>query len=235
MLWLCLPGCCSLRRELVVLVACWSVKGGVGVTTTVSTLAVAAAGRRDRGPTTVVDLVGDVPACLGLPEPGGPGVAEWLASGEDTPPDALGRLHQRVADGLELVPRGHGPLHPERAALLVQVLAATLGTVLVDAGRVDQCEVARRVATDADRSLLVARLCALGIGRARQASVRPTGVVVVRDPGRVLTVADVERAVGAPVVADLATDPAVARAVDAGLLVGRLPRQSRAAAAAVLR
>jgi hypothetical protein len=34
----------------------------------------------------------------------------------------------------------------------------------------------------------------------------------------------VEAAVGAPVVATLTLDPAVARAIDAGLLAARLPR-----------
>jgi hypothetical protein len=48
--------------------------------------------------------------------------------------------------------------------------------------------------------------------------------VLIREPGRALHAADVERAVGVPVVAELDLDPAVARAVDAGLLAARLPR-----------
>ena len=44
------------------------------------------------------------------------------------------------------------------------------------------------------------------------------------EPGRSLTRHDVAAALGAPVVAVVEIDPAVARAVDAGLLASRLPR-----------
>jgi hypothetical protein len=46
----------------------------------------------------------------------------------------------------------------------------------------------------------------------------------VAEPGRALGAADVERAIGVPIVVSVACDPVVARAVDAGLLVGRFPR-----------
>jgi hypothetical protein len=50
-------------------------------------------------------------------------------------------------------------------------------------------------------------------------------VVVVREPGRSLDRHDVERIVGAPVAAEVEVDPAIYRAVDAGLLAStRLPR-----------
>ena len=49
-------------------------------------------------------------------------------------------------------------------------------------------------------------------------------MVLVTEPGRALGRADVERTVGAPVVAEVAVDPQVARAVDAGMLTSRLPR-----------
>jgi hypothetical protein len=52
---------------------------------------------------------------------------------------------------------------------------------------------------------------------------QPTGVIVIHEPGRVLSAEDVATAVGAPVVAEINLDPAVARAVDAGLLASRLP------------
>ena len=53
---------------------------------------------------------------------------------------------------------------------------------------------------------------------------RPSEVVLLTEPGRALGRGDVERTVGAPVVAEVAVDPQVARAVDAGLLTSRLPR-----------
>jgi hypothetical protein len=46
----------------------------------------------------------------------------------------------------------------------------------------------------------------------------------VREPGRALTRRDVEEVLGVPVRAEVDVDPAVARAVDAGLLASRLPR-----------
>jgi hypothetical protein len=49
-------------------------------------------------------------------------------------------------------------------------------------------------------------------------------VVLLTEPGRSLSRHDVEDCIGAPVVAEVAVDPAVARAVDAGLLASRLPR-----------
>ena len=49
-------------------------------------------------------------------------------------------------------------------------------------------------------------------------------MVLIDEPGRALRARDVEHALGAPVIAEIGYDPAVARAVDAGLLVARLPR-----------
>jgi hypothetical protein len=76
----------------------------------------------------------------------------------------------------------------------------------------------------AEHSLLVTRPCFIALRRAQQLVVRPTGIVLVDEPGRALTSSDVEHALGVPVVAEVRLDPAVARAVDAGLMVARLPR-----------
>lgn len=224
------------------LIACWSVKGGVGTTVVAAALAISAS---RRGPVLAVDLAGDLPGCLGVAEPAGPGVSEWLAAGPEVPPDALHRMQDPVFGDLSLLARGRGPQPAHRARTLVQILAAVGGTVVVDCGRLDDAHangarlsedamnespahdvpsVARAVAAEADRSLLVTRLCFLGLRRAARAPLRPTGVIVVREVGRALTVADAEATIGAPVVADLPVDPAVGRAVDAGLLTTRLPR-----------
>ena len=68
------------------------------------------------------------------------------------------------------------------------------------------------------------RACYLALRRAADPPLRPSGVVLVTEPGRALDRTDVEQVVGAPVRAEVAVDPAVARAVDAGLLASRLPR-----------
>ena len=73
-------------------------------------------------------------------------------------------------------------------------------------------------------SLLVVRPCFLALRRAVAAPVRPSGIVLVREAGRALTRRDVEEALQVPVRAEIDLEPAIARAVDAGLLATRLPR-----------
>ena len=48
--------------------------------------------------------------------------------------------------------------------------------------------------------------------------------MLVTESERVLGRDDVEAVLGVPVVADVPVNPAIARAVDAGLLASRLPR-----------
>ena len=248
-------------------IACWSAKGGVGTTVVAAGLALATRTANRAAPSLLVDLDGDLPCCLGLPDPEGPGVAEWAASGPEVPPDALSRLEVPVTTGLALLPRGHGPLLPDRIDLLVSLLIASGRRVVVDCGalgppqarraRVDssraggerqhgpvagaepegsvdrRVQAAARVVAAAPSSLLVVRPCVMGLHRSSRLGLRPSGVVVIREPGRALRAADVEAVVGAPVLAELALDPAVARAVDAGLLGARLPRGFADALAAV--
>jgi len=215
-----------------VVITCWSVKGGVGATTTAVAAALVAA-RGAPGPVLLVDLAGDVPASLGVAEPTGPGVAEWLTAGAQVPPDSLARLAVPAAEGVELLARGRGPLEADRAAVLLQVLAATRRTVVVDAGNVHHSAVALRFAAESDRSLLVTRTCVVGLQRAAAAPVRASGLVVLRDAGRACSASEVGEVLGVPVAAELAVDPAVGRAVDAGLARARLPRSFLEAVAAL--
>jgi hypothetical protein len=195
----------------------------------------ALAARSDAG-ALLVDLTGDVPHALGLPDPQGPGLTDWSAAGASAPPDALDRLAIPVGRDLEVLPRGTGRLVAERGQVLASLLAHDERPVVVDAGRVDLGSgpsVTREVVAAAARSLLVVRPCQLALRRAQAVSVRASGVIVVREPARAITDADVERVLGVPVVAALAVDPAVARVVDAGLLASRLPRSFAAAVAAL--
>lgn len=212
-------------------VCCWSVQGGVGTTVVAAGLALAAARSGPVGEVLLVDLAGDLPCTLGLPEPGGPGLSEWLGAGPGLPPDALARLEVAVAPGVRLLPRGGAALQGVRGDLVAAVLAGDPRRVVVDAGRLDpageplaEAHPARVLAAQAERSLVVARACVVGFRRLLDPPVRPSGLVVLRDPGRSLGAADAAAATGLPVVAELAVDPAVARAVDAGLLAARLPR-----------
>ena len=204
------------------LLACWSSKGGAGTTVVAATLALVLARSGAEG-ALLADLAGDAPAALGLCDPDNPGLAGWLGAGPEVPPDALHRLEVRVADGLDLLHRGTGPLACERADVLARLLAGDPRPVVADCGT-DPSGAALAVAASATRSLLVTRPCFLSLRRAVSLALRPSGVVLLNEPGRALGRNDVERTVGAPVVAEIAIDPQVSRAVDAGLLTSRLPR-----------
>lgn len=196
---------------------CWAVKGGSGTTVVAASLALLLA---RHGPATLVDLAGDAAAALGVPASEGPGVAEWLRSA-NAGPEALGRLAHPVHEGLGLISPGHLQLGAGDRWSALGAALTTFGDVVVDAGTGDPPQALVDVAAHA---LLVIRPCYLALRRAAQAAIRPTGVVLVTEPGRALRGVDVEQAIGAPIVATVAVDPAVARAVDAGLLAARLPR-----------
>jgi MinD superfamily P-loop ATPase len=203
-------------------VVCWSVKGGSGTTVVAAALALRMAAVSTES-ALLVDLAGDAAAVLGIAEPAGPGISEWLTTKANVGGDSLGSLATAAAPGLDLLHRGAAHVATptaERWAVAAEQLCGG-EAVVVDGGQsppqalLDRC----------DASLLVIRPCFLALRRAAQAgtSRRPTGVVIVREPGRALGRRDVEQVVGAPVVAEVPLDPAVARAVDAGLLAARLP------------
>ncbi len=203
------------------LVACWSVKGGSGTTVVAAALGLVLA-RSSPGGATLADLGGDLPAVLGLPEPTGPGLWNWLAAEDDVPPDALRRLALDAGAGLGLLPRGDGPPPAAGGERLLTALAGS-GPAVVDCGSPGH-PLGLAVAASAPLSLLVLRPCYLAVRRALAAPIRPSGVILVREPRRALTRGDVEEVLQVPVRAEVAWDPAVARCVDAGLLGGRVPR-----------
>jgi hypothetical protein len=205
-----------------VLISCWSSKGGAGTTVVAASLALLLARRAPEG-ALLADLRGDAAAALGVPEPSSPGIAGWLAAGADVPADALVRLEEQLPDGLALLPRGRGDLQPGRADLLAALLASDGRSVVADCGA-EPDGAALAVAAAATRSVLVTRPCFLSLRRALLAPLRPSEVVLLAEAGRSLSRRDVEDCIGAPVVAEVSVDPAVARAVDAGLLATRLPR-----------
>jgi CO dehydrogenase nickel-insertion accessory protein CooC1 len=75
---------------------CWSVKGGVGTTVVSAVVALHRAANND---VRLVDLAGDLPATLGLPEPGHEGFGEWLAN--DAPLETIDHLALTVRDQLK--------------------------------------------------------------------------------------------------------------------------------------
>ena len=197
------------------LTVCWSAKGGSGTTVVAAALALGS-------PTDslLIDLDGELPAALGVPEPSGQGLSDWFAS--DAAEHSILDLAGTVATTTRLVPKGPAAIPRESARwpALRKFLTAAPFEVIVDAG----CGAPPPdLLAEHTRGLLVTRPCYLSLLRASRLP-RPDGVVLVAEPGRSLTSADVSRAIGAPVVAEVTVDPAVARAVDAGLLAARLPK-----------
>lgn len=210
--------------EVAVLVSCWSAKGGSGTTVVAVALALVLARTSD---VLLADLAGDVPGALGLPEPDTPGLAAWLAADADVGVDALERLEVEARPGLSVLPRGTGSLGttPERLDALAAHLVDDPRPVVADCGLLGRgTTTAAALAGVANRSLLVTRPCYLALRRAVHLPLRPSGIVLVTEPGRALTRGDVEEIVGVSVLAEVALDPAIARAVDSGLLASRLPR-----------
>jgi hypothetical protein len=203
---------------------CWAAKGGSGTTVVAATLAL-----RAERPALLVDLDGELPAVLGISEPDRPGVADWMAS--DAPSEHLVDLLVELDAKTLLLPYrlGHRPpyrpMHDE--GRLHDALAwlrgwedTQSGHVVIDAGTGDPPE----ALLAAERNLLITRNCYLGVSRASRCKHPPGGIVLIEEPGRSLTVRDIELAVGAPIVTRLSWETDIARAVDAGLLRGRLPK-----------
>ena len=202
------------------MIVCWSVKGGSGTTVVASTLALMRAAESQRG-ALLVDLAGDVPAVLGLAEPSGPGINEWFANCDHGSRMTLQSIAIQATANLQIIARGSKQLDADAD---FTELCAALKTfdlpIIVDAG----CGLpSPDLLAHASSSLLVTRPCYLSLRRAAQLSVSPTGIVLINEAGRALGKHDVEAVIGAPVIAEIIFDAAIARAVDAGLLASRIP------------
>ena len=143
---------------------CWAAKGGSGTTVVAATIALAC-------PTDalLVDLDGELPAVLGLPEPGGQGVADWLAS--EAPPDALDDLTIDVDRTTRLIPRGSAAL--DRSSPRWSELGPWLATrpaSVVDAGSHPPPD---ELLGPDTRNLLVTRACYLALAADRRRAVPP--------------------------------------------------------------
>ena len=97
----------------------------------------------------------------------------------------------------------------------------SVGVVVHDAGRLD----APSSGTGGTRLVVLRGPCYLGLRTlVAQQDVAFDGIVLVAEPGRSLERRDVEDVTGVPVVATVPVSARVARAIDAGLLVARLPQ-----------
>jgi MinD superfamily P-loop ATPase len=208
----------------VAMIVCWSVKGGSGTTVVAAALALVLAQRHEAG-ARLIDMSGDTPSALGMSEPASEGIAEWLSAADHPGVEALNNLMLPVTAHLGVIPRGHNVIVPSQVNLdrlrdLAEVIAQSTMPTVVDAG---SGLAAIPIIEHATRSLLIIRPCYLALRRASLLTTKPNGIIVITEPGRALGVHDVESVVGAPVLAEIPFDPAIARAVDAGLLAGRVP------------
>ena len=206
------------------MIVCWSVKGGSGTTVVAAALALVLAQRLDVG-SRLIDLSGDAPAALGMSEPSSEGVSDWLSATDHPGADALNNLMLPVTAHLGIIPRGRNAIvptlvDPDRLHELADAIAESPIKTVVDAGSGFATIPIIQYAT---KSLLIIRPCYLALRRASVLTTPPHGVIVITEPGRALGVHDVESVIGAPVLAEIPFDPAIARAVDAGLLAGRVP------------
>ena len=204
------------------MIVCWSVKGGSGTTVVASTIALMRAAESQRG-ALLVDLAGDVPAVLGLAESSGPGINDWFANCDHGSRMTLQSIAIQATANLQIIARGSKQLDAKENRNFTELCAA-LKTfdlpIIVDAG----CGLpSPDLLANASSSLLITRPCYLSLRRAAQLSVSPTGIVLINEAGRALGKHDVEAVIGAPVIAEIIFDAAIARAVDAGLLASRIP------------
>ncbi len=179
-------------------IALTGARGGQGTSTVAAALAVFAAGH---GPT---QLVPDDPlstsALLGVPITTD---AEWA----------------EVCPNLEMATDAHHvPLAPHPT------------TTVIDCGRLpigpfDEASSSPLIEA-AERYVVLRGPCYVALSSVLVTGVRFDGVILLHEPGRALSDRDVTDVLGIPVVASIPVDPAIARTIDAGLLLSSLHRHS---------
>jgi hypothetical protein len=189
----------ELENHMIITVS--SPKPGNGVTVTAALLALTASATQH---TTIMDLAGDQLSALGV--------------------TAVGQRQIEVTAQLTVIDATTDTT-PEQHQQIVDCEAQG-ALVIVDAGRADH-PIHDLLDTDT-RRVWVMRCCYLTLRRAVAAAYRPDEIIVIGEPQRALNQRDIERAVGVNVTTVIDLDPGVARAVDAGLLAARLPRDAGA-------
>lgn len=191
-------------------------KGGVGTTTIAAAMALGVS----QSPL-LVDLAGDLPMVLGISDPPGEGVTDWLCHDATTRPP-LARLAVEVRpQGARLVHAGSA-IRWDRGYFGLTTTLRDETTVIIDNGT--------GIAADFDSHIervkvLVTRsnyLCVRRFVDLATFDWHPDVVVLIHEPGGVNEPQDVERALRLPMIV-VDYDVAISRAVDCGLLASRTP------------
>ena len=186
---------------------CASPKGGQGCTTIAAALAVLAA--RSNQPTLLLDTRGDAAPTLGVSDPA-PSCTFAEAIAHSVEPSDRLRVAFVAGDRIDT-----------EAISAMSELVAAGHRVLVDTGT--DHDVLHRFDPLSPQRLLVTRPCYVALRRAIGVPFVPDHVVLISEHQRCLTERDVSLALALPVTS-VPHDPAIARAIDAGLLAARLPR-----------
>lgn len=206
------------------LLSFWSPKAGAGTSVFAAALASHLGRARD---VRLVDLAGDQAAIVGVDGEAVPGATDWLRAGPLTPADAVGRLEIEAAPQLRVLPHGtRSPwdASPEAGAALARVLVDDERCSIADCGTADAPSV-RALVEVSDVSVVVVRGCYLALRRATRDPLvrRAAGMVFLREAGRGLHEREVESVLELPTLASVPYDAAIARAIDAGVVLRRTP------------
>ncbi|CAB4662977.1 unannotated protein [freshwater metagenome] len=194
-----------------------SPKGGNCTTVTASAFSLMSAIRGTN--TLLIDLCGDVPAAIGIAEPHGPGINDWLHEDNIGDPQQMVLLGTPVIPGLVVVHRGARFVDGEpRWKALAQAISELPHDVIIDAGTT---YVPEALTTAMGSVSMVVKPCYLSLRRASRLP-RPSNVFVIKEDNRALTVKDVGNVLGVPIAAEIPYEAAISRAVDAGLLPARV-------------
>jgi hypothetical protein len=193
-----------------------SSKGGNCTTVTAAAFAMHQASNGIR--TILVDLCGDQPAVLGLAEPQGPGINDWLAEDSNATLNDLLSLGTVINNNVLLLHRGSRFVTGEpRWSDFAELMSSDNGYVVIDAGT-DYLPDDLRLAVH--HITLVIRPCYIALRRAAHQT-RPTDVFAINEPERALTVKDIGHVLGVPIHAEVPHSPVISRAVDAGVFPTR--------------
>lgn len=143
---------------------------------------------------------------------------------------APGLTLRRAADGAGDPPDSAGPdRYPARPARAAHRAVATgepaaSALTVIDCGRADEAPDTDGGTARPIRWLVLRGPCYLALRAALQCPWQADGVVLLCETGRALRAADVADVLGIPVLAEVAMDPRVARASDAGVLFQQADR-----------